>query len=82
MDGADKLKPGQAYRRVVRLKDGEILNRYWDDATVPRQESWREDVLTAQRSGRDKVEMYQNLGPPPKAGSISAAVGLPMKKTS
>jgi alpha,alpha-trehalase len=61
MDGADKLKSGQAYRRVVRLKDGDILNRYWDDATVPRQESWREDVLTAQRSGRDKLEMYQNL---------------------
>ena len=61
MDGADKLKPGQAYRRVVRLNNGDILNRYWDDATVPRQESWREDVLTAQRSGRDKVEMYEEL---------------------
>ena len=61
MDGADKLKPGQAYRRVLRSKDGDILNRYWDDATVPRQESWREDVLTAQRSGRDKIEMYQHL---------------------
>src|SRR5258708_2229638 len=61
MDGGDKLKPGQAYRRVVRLKDGSILNRYWDDATVPRQESWREDVLTAQKSGRDKQEMYELL---------------------
>jgi alpha,alpha-trehalase len=61
MDGAGNLKSGQAFRRVVRLKEGEILNRYWDDATVPRQESWREDVLTAQRSGRDKLEMYQNL---------------------
>jgi alpha,alpha-trehalase len=61
MDGSDKLKPGQAWRRVVRLKDGDILNRYWDDATVPRQESWREDVLTAQKSGRDKIEMYQHL---------------------
>src|SRR5579872_2087511 len=61
MDGADKLKRGQAYRRVVRLPGGDVLNRYWDDATVPRQESWREDVLTAQRSGRDKVEMYQHL---------------------
>lgn len=61
MDGADKLKPGQAYRRVVRLKGGDILNRYWDDATVPRQESWREDILTAQRSGRDKLEMYKHL---------------------
>jgi alpha,alpha-trehalase len=61
MDGSDKLKPGQAWRRVVRLKNGNILNRYWDDATVPRQESWREDVLTAQKSGRDKIEMYQHL---------------------
>ena len=61
MDGAGKLKPGQAYRRVVRLKGGDILNRYWDDAIVPRQESWREDVLTAQRSGRDKGEMYKHL---------------------
>jgi alpha,alpha-trehalase len=61
MDGADKLKPGQAYRRVVRLKGGDILNRYWDDAVVPRQESWREDVLTAQKSGRDKLEMYKHL---------------------
>ena len=61
MDGSGKLKAGQAYRRVVRLKNGEIMNRYWDDATVPRQESWREDVLTAQRSGRDKLEMYEEL---------------------
>jgi alpha,alpha-trehalase len=62
MDGSDRLKqPGQAYRRVVKLKGGDILNRYWDDATVPRQESWREDFLTAQRSGRDKIEMYQHL---------------------
>ncbi len=61
MDGAAKLKPGQAYRRVVRLGSGDILNRYWDDATVPRQESWREDVLTAQKSGRDKVDMYEEL---------------------
>ncbi|HEV2354468.1 MAG TPA: trehalase family glycosidase, partial [Puia sp.] len=50
MDGADRVRPGQAYRRVVRLKGDDILNRYFDDETVPRQESWREDVLTAQRS--------------------------------
>ena len=61
MDGSDKLKPGQAYRRVVKLKNGDLLNRYWDDALVPRQESWREDVLTAERSGRNKLEMYKHL---------------------
>ena len=61
MDGSDKLKAGDAYRRVVRLKNGDLLNRYWDDSMVPRQESWREDVLTAEKSGRNKIEMYKHL---------------------
>jgi len=61
MDGANKLKPGQAYRRVVKLKDGTILNRYWDDSNVPRQESYREDVETTAKSGRNKIEMYKQL---------------------
>jgi len=61
MDGAEKIKPGQVYRRVVKLKDGGVLNRYFDDSQVPRQESWREDILTAEKSGRNKIEMYQHL---------------------
>jgi alpha,alpha-trehalase len=61
MDGADKIKPGQAYRRVVKLKEGDILNRYWDDIPAPRPESYREDFLTAEKSGRNKTEMYQHL---------------------
>ena len=61
MDGADKLKADQAFRRVVKLKDGTVLNRYWDDSIVPRQESWREDVMTAEKSGRNKLEMVQHL---------------------
>jgi alpha,alpha-trehalase len=61
MDGMNKAKPGQPYRRVVKLKDGTILNRYWDDSNVPRQESWREDLETAAKSGRNKIEMYKQL---------------------
>ena len=61
MDGASKLKVGQAYRRVVKLKDGTVLNRYWDDSNVPRQESWREDFETAKKSGRNIIEMYKHL---------------------
>jgi len=61
MDGTAKVKPGQAYRRVVKLKDSTILNRYWDDSNVPRQESWREDVETAAKSRRNKIEMYKQL---------------------
>lgn len=61
MEGADKLKPGEAHRRVVRLKDGTILNRYWDDAATPRPEGFKEDVAVAEKSGRNKEEMYHNL---------------------
>jgi alpha,alpha-trehalase len=61
MDGADKLKAGDAYRRVVRMKNGDLLNRFWDDSMVPRHESWREDYLTAEKSGRNKIEMYKHL---------------------
>jgi alpha,alpha-trehalase len=61
MEGADKLKPGEAHRRVVKLNDGTILNRYWDDAATPRPEGFKEDVAIAEKSGRDKEEMYRNL---------------------
>lgn len=61
MDGSDKVQPGQAWRRVVMLPDSAMLNRYWDDSTSPRPESYREDILTAEKSGRDKIEMYQHL---------------------
>ncbi len=48
MAGAERLAPGTAHRRVVRLPDGSILNRYWDDEPAPRPESWREDWTLAQ----------------------------------
>ena len=61
MEGADKLQPGQALKRVVKLKDGTIMNRYWDDNPAPRQESYREDIETAEKSKRNKTDMYQHL---------------------
>lgn len=61
MEGSGNLGQGAAHRRVVRLPDGSILNRYWDDRDTPREESWREDVLTAQRSQRPAAEVYRNL---------------------
>lgn len=50
MEGADKLKNGTAAKRVVKLDDGTVLNRYWDDALTPRQESYREDIETAEKA--------------------------------
>jgi alpha,alpha-trehalase len=48
MDGADRLTPGQASRRVVMMPEGVALNRYWDDLPGPRPESYRQDYLIAQ----------------------------------
>ena len=46
------LKPGQAHANVVRLADGTLLNRFWDDRDTPRDESYLEDVETAKLAHR------------------------------
>ena len=61
MEGADRLAPGRAYRNAVRLPNGTVLNRYWDARDVPRDESYREDVVTAQTANRPAPELYRNL---------------------
>lgn len=61
MEGADDVLPGTAEARVVRLADGGLLNRYWDPRQTPRDESWREDVETALKSGRPQAQVYQDL---------------------
>jgi alpha,alpha-trehalase len=49
MQGAASVAPGTAHRRVVRMHDGAILNRYRDDLPEPRPESYREDYTLAPR---------------------------------
>jgi alpha,alpha-trehalase len=61
MDGEHHVAPGDTHRRLVRLPDGTFLNRYWDDRCTRREESWREDVATAARSGRAPEEVYRHL---------------------
>ena len=61
MDGSAVLSRGQGYRRVVQLKDGSLLNRYWDDRAEPRDESYREDVETALAHRRDPADLYRNI---------------------
>lgn len=50
MEGSEKLANGKANLRVVRLEDGTLMNRYWDEAITPRQESYREDMETADKA--------------------------------
>lgn len=61
MAGSDSIPRRSAHRRVVRLSDGSLLNRYWDDRDTPRDESYREDIETAQKSQRAPAEVYRNL---------------------
>jgi alpha,alpha-trehalase len=62
MDGAERLAPGDAYRRTVRLHDGALLNRYWDDRPEPRPEAYRQDYQLGQTippAGREAF--YRNV---------------------
>ena len=62
MDGASNLNEGQSTcKRVVRMSDGTILNRYWDNYAEPRPESFKEDVHLAEKSNRDKSQLYRDL---------------------
>ena len=62
MDGAERLAPGEAYARVVRLPDGSLLNRYWDDRAEPRPESYRPDYELAQAlPGAQREAFYRNV---------------------
>jgi alpha,alpha-trehalase len=62
MEGANRLAAGAAHRRVVRLRDGTVLNRYFDDIPEPRPESYREDYTLAQTvPAARRVALYRNL---------------------
>jgi len=62
MDGAGQLKPGQFYRRAVRMPDGVVLNRYWDDSNEPRPESFRPDVEIGQTVPESlRADFYRNV---------------------
>jgi alpha,alpha-trehalase len=62
MDGSATLAEDQpAYRRVVRLPDGSVLNRYWDDCPDPRPESYIEDLATARFSPQDSKVLFRHI---------------------
>src|SRR5436190_8151576 len=54
MDGADRLRPGQAYRRAVMMPEGVVLNRYWGELPGPRPESCRPDYEVG-KTGPDSL---------------------------
>ncbi|HLZ17538.1 MAG TPA: trehalase family glycosidase, partial [Cyclobacteriaceae bacterium] len=62
MKGAEDLNGKQAAKhRVVRLPDGAILNRYWDENNTPRPEAFKEDVELSHQSTQGREELFRHL---------------------
>ncbi|MCV2883448.1 trehalase family glycosidase [Aestuariibacter sp. AA17] len=64
MRGESTLKSGAATseKRVVKMPDGSILNRYWDELATPRPESYEEDIaLAAGKTPADAAAFYRHI---------------------
>ncbi|HET6633159.1 MAG TPA: alpha,alpha-trehalase TreF [Rhodanobacteraceae bacterium] len=61
MAGCEDLGHCEVAERCVRMSDGTVLNRYWDDRETPREESYLEDVTTARQTSRPNHEVYRDL---------------------
>lgn len=56
MDETDSTK------HVVKMPDGSFLNRYWDQLSIPRQESYFEDVAAAKNFYPERQQLiYKDL---------------------
>ena len=68
MTDCDGLRPGEASRHCVRMEDGALLNRYWDDLERPREEEYLEDITTARsQQARPQPDVFRDL----RAGAAS-----------
>ena len=62
MAGSEGLEKDKAAERVVRMRDGSLLNRYWDARDTPRPESWLDDITTAKSNpDRRAADIYRDL---------------------
>lgn len=62
MQGVNALTGSvQSVRRVVKMPDGLVLNRYWDDDARPRPEAYIEDIHVAAKSNKDPEIVYRHI---------------------
>ncbi len=62
MADSPSLNGNKAYKRLLRMPNGQCLNRYWDDSDSPRPESYLEDVEAAATLPESKrAEFYRNI---------------------
>lgn len=48
-------------KHVVRMPDGSLLNRFYDQLNIPRQEAYSVDVETKKASGKNNPVIYRDL---------------------
>lgn len=62
MAGENDVVPGHAHRRVVKIDNSTVLNRYWDDRDMPRDESYWHDRTAADGCrARSAAEYYREI---------------------
>lgn len=61
MATSGNIEPGSALNRVVRMTEGEVLNRYYDDNDLPRPESYKEDIELSKKSTQTAQDLFRNL---------------------
>jgi alpha,alpha-trehalase len=69
MEGAANVKTGMPSKRVVKMKDGTVMNRYWDESNTPRQESYKEDVEVSEAVAQE-LAMRIKVASPEKLKEI------------
>lgn len=60
MKNQESLSAANAVERVVKLNDGTILNRYYDNDSSPRPESFEEDIHLSEKADSPE-ELFLNL---------------------
>lgn len=62
MKGSETLSPQNiSSSHTVRMPEGGILNRYWDENDTPRPEAFREDAELAHQSSQHHPAIFRHL---------------------
>ncbi|MGA9649750.1 alpha,alpha-trehalase TreF [Pedobacter sp.] len=61
MKGAETLANGKAINHSVKMKDGTVLNRYYDAGDQPREESYKEDFEAAKKTKQIPAVFLRNV---------------------
>ncbi|MCT4150941.1 trehalase [Elizabethkingia anophelis] len=59
MDGEEGLKNGSVVKRVIKTKEGDLLNRYYDSENTPRPESYLIDIEDQHEASGE--EFFRNI---------------------